>query len=72
MPIKIEQIQRGSFVNQQTFEELVKKYNYVYIYRIDKEEIEVIKETFQHQYVKNDTLYKVNKNEEEILLEIVI
>ena len=72
MPIKIEQILTGSFTNLQSFESIIKDYTYVYIYRIDEEEISKIEEIFQYNYVGNDILYKVNKYDNEILLEIVM
>lgn len=72
MPIRIEQMLTGSFMDQKTFEDIVKNYTYVYIYRIDEEEISKIEGAFQYNYVEKDMLYKVNKHDDEILLEIVM
>lgn len=71
MPIRIEQMLTGSFIDQKSFEDIVKDYTYVYIYRIDEEEISKIEGAFQYNYVEKDMLYKVNKHDDEILLEIV-
>ena len=72
MPIRIEQMLTGSFIDQKSFEDIVKDYTYVYIYRIDEEEISKIEGAFQYNYVEKDMLYKVNKHDDEILLEIVM
>lgn len=72
MPIRIEQMLTGSFIDQKSFEDIVKDYTYVYIYRIDEEEISKIEGAFQYNYVEKDMLYKVIKHDDEILLEIVM
>ena len=68
MPIKISQMISGVFSNIEQFENNVRKYDYVFIYRIKSEDCEVIKSDFMDGNVKNDTLYKVEENEGKIIL----
>lgn len=71
MPVRIERMILGGFGTQKDFINLVEKYNYVFIYRIKQEEKDIINGAFKEE-VKNDTLYKVKKENSETILEMVI
>ena len=71
MPLRIELSIAGHFKNQKNFELLAKKYDYVYIYRIKDEDVEAIRGLFENKEVKKDTLYKVNTENDKIMLEMV-
>ena len=70
MPVKIEQTIRGSFEDADTFKNIVKNYTHVFIYQIEDEEKEKIKEMFENDKVKTDVLYKVKNENNQIKLEL--
>ena len=70
MPIKIEEARIGTFKSLEDFEELVKNYTHVYIYRLEEDEKEKIKSVFEYNYVGDDMLYRVVYEENQIKLEI--
>ena len=55
---------------REDFEKLVKKYTHIYIYRLEDDEKEKIKEIFENNYVGDDMLYRVVYEENQIKLEI--
>lgn len=71
MPAKIEISDRALDSNEE-LQRVIKnrKCTYVYVYRIKDEEKNRIKETFESEYIANDTLYKVVDNNEGIFLEL--
>ena len=72
MPIKIGKTMVGRFKTQQAFEDIVKEYTHIYIYRIEEEQKEKIKNFFKYHYIQRDTLYKVNIQNEKLLLEAIL
>ena len=70
MPIKIEEARIGTFKSLEDFEELVKNYTHVYIYRLEEDEKEKIKSVFEYNYVGDDMLYSVVYEGNQIKLEI--
>ena len=71
MPIKITKMITGVFMNTRQFEEIAKDYDYIFIYRIQEKNKEIIKQDFVKQEVKQDTLYRVKQEDEKIKLDIV-
>ena len=70
MPIKIKEARIGSFRSLEDFEKLVKNYTHIYIYRLEDDEKEKIKEIFENNYVGDDMLYRVVYEGEQVKLEI--
>ena len=70
MPIKIEDVLAVSFRDLEDFKNLVKNYTHIYIYRIDEENKNIVKDVFEEGYVENDMLYRVVYEENQIKLEI--
>ena len=70
MPIRIKEARIASFNTLENFERLIKDYTHVYIYRMEEEEKETIKEIFENEYVENDRLYRVVYENDQIKLEI--
>ena len=68
MPIKITQIISGVFADITQFEKAITDYDYVFIYRIQEKDKEIIKQDFIQREVKQDTLYKVEHEGEMIKL----
>ena len=58
-------------MNTRQFEEIAKDYDYIFIYRIQEKNKEIIKQDFVKQEVKQDTLYRVKQEDEKIKLDIV-
>lgn len=69
--IKITRSIAGNFKDEQDLENTAQEYDYIFIYRMDSEMKEVVSTLFEGNEVKNDTLYKVIYNDENILLEKV-
>lgn len=70
LPSRLSDIIYCDFETQENFEDVVKKYDYVFIYRIDDEIKERIKGSFDKEFVRKDTLYKVNVKDENVILEM--
>lgn len=69
MPIRITKITTGAFSDKKYFESIAEKYDYIYIYRINKSDLEIIKAQSQNGIIKNDTLYKIVTQKEQVSLE---
>lgn len=70
MPICIKEARITSFRTIEDFENLVKNYTHIYIYRMEKEKKELIKDIFENNYVGDDCLYRVTYENEQVKLEI--
>lgn len=68
MPIKIENIIIGSFNEAQELEKIAKDYTYIYLYKMSEDCKNNVREVFEDEYIKNNTLYKVDKENEKIIL----
>lgn len=69
MPIKISEAKAISFDKESEFEELAKQYTHIFIYHMEEEEKETVKDKFENQLVQENALYKVNNQNNEIMLE---
>lgn len=70
MPIRIEETIKGDFDTLEQLEKMAKDYTHIFIYRMDKEDKENVKAIFENKTVKNDTLYKVEYENEKIILKV--
>lgn len=71
MPITIDKAIVGNFSKVEELEKVAENYDYVFVYRMKEESKETVKTIFEDEKVRNDTLYKVVKNENTINLEKV-
>lgn len=69
MPIKISEAKAINFDEESEFEELAKQYTHIFIYHMEEEEKETLKDKFENQPVQENALYKVNNQNNEIMLE---
>lgn len=72
LPQKIVDETDALFKEKEEFEKILEdgNYDYVYIYRMQDEVREVVKEIFKDELIKNDCLYKVVKENDENKLEL--
>lgn len=68
MPVKISKVETGFFLSQEQFQQLVKDFDYVYVYRIDDEDADFLKNNFNNNIIKKDTLYKIDYENENLML----
>lgn len=71
MPVKIKTMLSGNYESAEKFEKAIEKYDYVFVYRINVDTVDNIRECFKDREVQRDTLYKVIKNSEKFSLEPV-
>lgn len=71
MPITIDKAIVGNFSKVEELEKVAEDYDYIFIYRMKEDTKETVKTIFEDEKVRNDTLYKVVKNENTIRLEKV-
>ena len=71
MPITIDKAIVGNFSKIEELEKVAENYDYVFVYRMKEESKETVKTIFEDEKVRNDTLYRVVKNENTINLEKV-
>ena len=70
MPIHIEEAKNTTFKTLEDFEELIKDYTHVYIYRMEQEKKGLIKELFEDNTIEEDTLYCITYENDQVKLEI--
>lgn len=68
MPTQLSKVVGGMFSSKEEFENLVKQYDYVYIYKIKNKDAEVIRNYFINNRVDEDALYRVEIEDEKITL----
>lgn len=68
MPVQLNRVVGSMFSTKEEFENLVKQYDYVYIYKIKNRDAEVIRSDFINSRVDEDALYKVEIEDEKITL----
>lgn len=68
MPVQLNRVVGSMFSTKEEFENLVKQYDYVYIYKIKNRDAEVIRSDFINSRVDEDALYKVEIEDERITL----
>lgn len=71
MPVKIQNMISGNYESAEKFKKVIKRYDYVFVYRTNTDTVDNIKECFEGGKVQRDTLYRVVKNNETIELEKV-
>lgn len=73
MPKKITHAMGGIFVSEQNFKNIVKnyEYDYIFIYRMRTEDKEKIKNVFEYNQVNDDTLYRVVYENDNLVIEEV-
>ena len=59
MPIIINKMIPGIFKTEEEFTDVVKEYDYVYVYQIRDEDGDIIKNVFEDKYILKNVLYKV-------------
>ncbi len=70
MPLKIKKSIKSNFYDVNSFKNIAKDYTHIFIYQIEREEKDKIKEAFENNEVQTDTLYKVENEENQITLKM--
>ncbi len=70
MPLKIKKSIKSNFYDVNSFKNIAKDYTHIFIYQIEIEEKDKIKEAFENNEVQTDILYKVENKNDQITLKL--
>ena len=71
MPIKLDKAMKANFDDIDDFKNNVKKYEYVFIYQIENEQKEKIKDVFENKKIETSALYRVKNEDNKIELNLM-